>query len=77
MDQTVCVSSPAVQGALLASSSVDEQGRSVFCGGARQRREHGGNAFCGRILQSRARGLKSTVGIVTEARERAIWERSG
>ena len=38
MNKTVCVSSPCVQGALEGSSSEDEQGRSVWCGGSRQRR---------------------------------------
>jgi hypothetical protein len=39
MDNTVCVSSPCVYGALCGSVSGDEEGRSVLCGGSRQRRK--------------------------------------
>ena len=77
MDKTVCVSSPFVQGALSGSSSADEPGRSVLCGGSRLRREDGGNAIIGgKSLQPYLRGLESTIGVVAEAGERSIWERS-
>ena len=70
---TVCLSSPCFQGALEASSLADEQGRSVWCGGSRQRRNGWWQRLLwGESLRSHYRGLESTIGVVNEARDRAI-----
>jgi hypothetical protein len=50
MDNTVCVSSPCVYGALCGSVSGDEEGRSVLCGGSRQRRKGWRHRFLGENL---------------------------
>src|SRR5579871_5260408 len=71
------MSSPCVQGALCVTGSADGQGRCIFCGGSRQRRNGWRQRFLrGKDLLSHLRGLESIASVVTEARERAIWERS-
>jgi hypothetical protein len=64
-------------GCAVGASSADEQGRSVLCGGSRQRRKGWRQRFFwGKSWHSHLWGLESTIGVVNEARDRAIWERS-